>query len=159
MPPTRTLDEVADAIVRMPLDEGPKDSHVSLRQATGYMDRRGEINVDALYARLSADEHLVDAWQTWVEDQRSTPNWYFRTLDSGRFEVGLFDRQGRPSNVQVFDDRARACAEYLRHEIDSTAEAIDVWSRPWRLVPEIIGWFWEEFRDARDRRRRRRLDR
>ena len=152
----KTLDEIADAIVRMPLDEGPNDSHISLLRATGYMDHRGEISVDLLYSRLCLDAHLVEAWHTWVDDQRTTPAWYFRTLDAGRFEVGMFDRQGRRVNVQVFVDRAHACAEYLRHEIDSIAEVIDLWSRPWRLVPEVIRWFWEGFRDSRDRARRRR---
>ena len=156
MPSTKTLDEVADAIVRMPLDERPTESALGLFEASGYMDHRGEISVEDLYVRLVRNPDLVDAWQGWVDDNRGYPAWYFATIETDRYEVGFVPFRGPVSDRQVFDDRARACAVYLRSEMELFAESVEIWRRPWRVIRELIRWFWEEFRDSRDRARRRR---
>lgn len=144
-----TLDEVADAIVRMPLDEGPNDSHVSLLQGTGYMAHRGEITVEALYRRLAGRPDLLDAWQIWVDDNRGYPAWYFGPGVDGRFVVGRLTRPFDVTEREYFDDRAHACAEYVRREIDLIADVIDLWRRPSRLIPEIMKWFREAWHDRK----------
>lgn len=144
----RSLGEVIDAIVRMPLDEGWDDSHVSLVEASGYMEHRGEIAVDDLYDRLARDPRLVDAWQTWSDDNRSSPAWFFASRGPAQFEVAHVDRRGERTERLMLDDRARACAEYVYREIEQTAAIAYLWRHhPWRLIRETVAWFREGWRD------------
>jgi hypothetical protein len=83
---------------------------------SGYHSVRREITVDRLSDCLATDPDLVDAWLMWSEDNRSTPAWYIESLDTGAFEVGYYDH-GRTSQL-TFDDRIRACAEYVRHYLE-----------------------------------------
>lgn len=137
----RTLDEVADAIVRLPLDERANLSHVDLINRSGYMARRGQVSVGDLYRRLAPEPALVEAWQGWVDDNRGYPAWYFRPIGGGRFEVGHLDRRLNTTKRHVFDEYARACAEYVHREIEDLANAAEIWRRPWRLIREVFEWF------------------
>lgn len=108
MPAESTIDEVVDAIVRLPLEERDSLSHVDLINRSGYMSRRGEVTVGDLYRRLAAEPALVEAWQGWVDDNRGYPAWFFRPIGDGRFEIGYLDRRLNMTERQVFD-RVRAC--------------------------------------------------
>jgi hypothetical protein len=143
MDSAKALEDVADAIVRMPRDERDDLSHIDLITRTGYPAHRGEVSVDDLYRRLAKDPPLVEAWQGWVDDHRGYPAWYFASIGPGQWEVGHLDRRFETTHRQVFDDRARACAEYLYGEMELLADTAELWRRPWRLVPRIISWFLE----------------
>lgn len=109
--------EVVTAVCRLPIDF--RRGNVSARnlvRRSGYLGARREVTVERLTERLATDADLVDAWLTWSEDNRSTPAWYIESLGAGAFEVGYYDH-GRTSQV-VFDDRIRACAEYVRRYLE-----------------------------------------
>ncbi len=59
--------------------------------------------------RLKRDPGLVDAWQTYSWDKRTSRGPYFDGL-----EVGFFDRDRR--DVIEHRDRASACADFLFRE-------------------------------------------
>jgi hypothetical protein len=59
--------------------------------------------------RLKRDTGLVDAWQTYSWDKRTSRGPYF----DGR-DVGFFDRDRR--DVIKHQDRASACADFLFRE-------------------------------------------
>jgi hypothetical protein len=59
--------------------------------------------------RLKRDPGLVDAWQTYSRDKRTSRGPYFDGLD-----VGFFDRDCR--DVIEHQDRASACADFLFRE-------------------------------------------
>lgn len=115
-----SLDEVIAAICRMPLDH------------------RGEVTVEHLYECLAKDPRLIDAWQVWSDDNRSTPAWVFGTLGPNEFEVRHFDRSGSTTVRLRFEDRGRACAEYMLRNLETLADDAEVWLRPWISIRERL---------------------
>lgn len=127
--------DLIEAVCRLPLeDQATGRSHVDLVHRTGYLDRRGEVTIDRLHAYLSERPELIDAWQIWVTDNRSTPAWYFKDVSPGRFEVGQVGRDGRMVASLVFDDRARACAEYIVRDVEQIAGIAESVLRPWTWI-------------------------
>lgn len=112
--------EVVTAVCRLPIDfRRGNVSATALVRRSGYLAARHEVTVDRLADCLATDPDLVGAWLTWSEDNRSTPAWYIEALGTGGFEVGYYDH-GRTSQV-AFDDRIRACAEYLFRYLEQFA--------------------------------------
>ena len=134
-----SLDDVVAAICRMPLDRYGKDSHVDLVERSGYLDHRREVTVERIYDCLANDPALIDAWQDWCDDNRSTPAWYFRTLGPGEFEVGHFNRSGTTTVRLRFDDRQRACAEYMLRDLEMLGVWAEHWLRPWSAIRKRLG--------------------
>lgn len=60
---------------------------------------------------LESDPLLVDAWQTYSYDKRSSPSPY---LDGT--QVGFFDTDTGRSGVDTYDDPLAACAEFICRE-------------------------------------------
>lgn len=128
-----SLDEVVAEICRMPLDPHGR-SHIDLLERTGYLDHRGELTVERVSQCLAADPALVDAWQQWVDDNRSTPAWYFTTRGPREYEVGNIARDGSTTERLTFDDRTLACADYIVREVDQLAGYAEAWPRPWTAL-------------------------
>lgn len=138
--PSRHLDEVVASVCRIALDGG-NTSDVTLLERSGYLERRDEITVELLRDRLASEPSLIEAWQTWCEDDRSSPMWYFRTIGPGASEV-VYVENGRRALHLEFADRTQACAEYLIRELDLIASARDVWRRPWAAFGRwLVGRF------------------
>jgi hypothetical protein len=78
------------------------------------------VTVERLSTCLAKEPGLVDAWLMWSEDNRSTPAWYLVKGEDGRLQVGYYDH-GWVSQT-TFDDRIRACAEYVHHYVDGFAD-------------------------------------
>lgn len=128
-----SLDEVVAEICRVPLD--PRGlSHIDLLGMAGYLDHRGELTVERVYDCLADDPALVDSWQEWCDDNRSTPAWYFTTLGPREFEVGHVARDGNTTERLTFDDRRLACAEYIVREVEQLAGYAEAWLRPWTAL-------------------------
>jgi hypothetical protein len=62
-----------------------------------------------LTARLAGDPDLIEAWQGYSWDKRSSPSPYLDGL-----EVGFFDHDRR--DVVRHSDRAMACADFVFRE-------------------------------------------
>ena len=60
----------------------------------------------ALAARFQSDDALIDSWQNYSWDKRSSPGAYLEGLEVGWFEQGRHD-------VVMHVDRASACADFL----------------------------------------------
>lgn len=112
-------------VTRLPLDfkKGRQSAH-ALIAASGYPAQRGEISVDRLERYLAGEPDLVKAWLEWSDDNRGWPAWYIEPDGHGRYEVGYYD--GGRSSVQAFDDKVRACAEYVHHELEQLADQADI---------------------------------
>ncbi len=118
-------EEVLARVARLPLDfkSGRRSAHALIADS-GYRAHRGEINVDRLERYLATEPDLVDAWLVWSGDNRGWPAWYIEPDGHGRYEVGYYD--GGRSSVQAFDDKVRACAEYVHRELEHLADQADI---------------------------------
>lgn len=70
------------------------------------------ITVDDIKAVLSTDPQLIDEWQRWSEDKRTSSGWYLESQD-GSHVVGSLSRGDRLE----FPDAASACAEFILREL------------------------------------------
>jgi len=97
-----------DAVLRIPLDT----RGVSLLQL--FEEAEPDLSVpvafrNAAIVRLNADPALLDAWQTYSWDKRSSPSPYLEGLEVGHYDGGRRDRYVHP-------DAASACADFIFRE-------------------------------------------
>jgi hypothetical protein len=132
------VDEVVLAVCRLPVDYESmgRFNAVELMQRSGYPTERSFVTVDRLSACLADHPDWVNAWFSWSDDTRTTPAWYIRACGPDRFEVGLHDGPGSQLPM-AFDNRVRACAEFVHRAIDSIAGIDDPRrARPVAVDPE-----------------------
>lgn len=120
--------EVVSAVARIPIDRRNGESDLDVLRRSGYLTHRAAVNADRLHHEFEMDSSLVEAWETWIESDRSVPRWYFRAVE-GSFEVVRVDRSGRPTERLYFESRQRACAEYVARELELLAGVSDAWAR------------------------------
>jgi hypothetical protein len=70
------------------------------------------LTVDAVKAVLGADPQLIDEWQRWSQDKRTSSGWFLDNQD-GSLVVGHLPRGDR----LVFPDATSACAEFILREL------------------------------------------
>lgn len=65
--------------------------------------------LDYLRRRLGRDSDLVDAWQSYSDDKRSSPSPYLDGLEVGFYDAGRGD-------VSRHDHPVDACADFIHRE-------------------------------------------
>jgi hypothetical protein len=70
---------------------------------------------------LETHPHLIDEWAVYSNDKRCSSGWYF---DDSRYSTGHFSSAAGRTREQVFSERPRACAEFIKHELDSILENV-----------------------------------
>jgi hypothetical protein len=66
----------------------------------------------AVSARLREQPRLIEAWQQYSEDKRTTGPY----LDLRSLEVGIYEAASGFSEVQVHVDPVEACADFIYRE-------------------------------------------
>jgi len=92
-------------------------SIVSLVDEAGYRDAPADLKVEAVATYLAQHPALVDAWIGYSGDKRVSSGWYIIENSGQRFEVGYYPQGER----LYFEDRDRACAEFIVREVRSIA--------------------------------------
>jgi len=109
-------------------------SFYDLIEASGYREIRPTLTIEAIEATLEANPELVEPWQLWSMNKRTSGGWAL----GGDTERGWYVEQpfperlpdGRP-NTAVRGERrtyarlSAACADYVLSEIDSALAARD----------------------------------
>ena len=117
------VDIVVEAVSRLPVDyeELGRYSARELVRRTGFKNHRPRVTVERIQACLAEHPDWVDAWFGWSEDNRGVPAWYVLRSGPDVFRVGRIDHESE-SEPLVFDDRVRACAEYVHREVAAIAD-------------------------------------
>jgi hypothetical protein len=92
---------------------------VKLVEESGYEDYRDAIGVSEIRQHLEAHPDLIDHWADYSSNKRCNSGWYF---DDSRYSTGYFSSGTGRSREQVFGERSQACAEFIKHELDSILE-------------------------------------
>lgn len=105
-------------ICKIPLDfrHGDKSAW-TLVQESGFESEYKNINIDDLKECIKRQHNLIDAWELWSMDKRTT-GWYYLTLDNSP-TIGAFDKNGKTKFKKTFDSALDACAEYIFREVSS----------------------------------------
>lgn len=115
-------DQTIAAILRLPQEyrERGDVTFGALLKETGYADAYSSISVRDLRESLARNPNFVSEWETWSDDKRYHPAWYFRVLDDSTSEIGLVDLgvPGCITNRRQFNDPIDACAEFIKIEIE-----------------------------------------
>jgi hypothetical protein len=115
------LDSVVEAVCRLPIDFRSlrKFSEVELLRESGYLSARAAVTLELLADCLANHPDWCDAWFGWSDDKRSSPSWWLDGTGPSEYRVGYYDpsleRQAEP---MLFNDRARACAEFVSRELE-----------------------------------------
>jgi hypothetical protein len=121
MPNPHTIQKVVKSICAMPVDFHRRGdvSVVRLLEESGYEASRDAIGVAEIRQHLEAHPRLISSWAGYSDDQRCSSGWYF---DDSRCSIGYFSSSAGTSREQVFGERSQACAEFIKHEVDSILE-------------------------------------
>ena len=114
----KDANDIAIDVCRMPLDFQSGDQPPSeLLRRSGYLTGRSGLTVETLVDCLSGHPDMVQAWTNWSRDKRADKGWYLEGLVVGYYEGGV------RHTPMTFDDRVRACAEFVLREVESISEA------------------------------------
>jgi hypothetical protein len=92
---------------------------LSLRDALSrvrYLDVRPSIGAAELQALVARQPSLVEEWDLYSADKRTTGGWY---LNAARCEMGQVER---PDSIERFGTVEEAVAEYVLRELDFWAQ-------------------------------------
>lgn len=93
-------------------------SPVALLDASGYRVWRYLVSVGRIREYLAEHPDLVRDWAMYSENKRVSSGWYFDAESkTGPFVVGFYPGDKK----QEFGDEFDACAEFVKHELDSIA--------------------------------------
>jgi hypothetical protein len=95
----------------------------SLLKATGYFELYDQISEADIGAALTRRPECVDAWMQYSEDKRTPSGWYFTSNDEGCYEVAYLANAYTRTNRVQYDDAIKACASFIKHEVESIRQA------------------------------------
>ena len=117
MPSNRTVEEVISLASQIPVELRRRDnvSIVTLVKESNYRTYQSSIGIEDICCHLRGYSDLIAAWSMYSEDKRTSSGWYF---DHDARTVGYFNGSSR-ERVETFDDVSKACASFIKHELDS----------------------------------------
>lgn len=89
-----------------------------LLNESGYLNFSEEILVENIREALIEQPQRIDEWAQYSEDKRSSSGWYFRAESEGAYVVGYYPDSREKNTRSPFEDRATACAAFIKHEVE-----------------------------------------
>ena len=121
---TRITASAIDAICRIPDDyygwsrPSSNKSWRALLDASHYVELRPQLTAAQLAEHLRADPSLVEQWERYSEDKRTSGGWSFVRFPGG-WALGRLNSDGAGAEERLTQaDDAEACAEYILLELD-----------------------------------------
>ena len=97
-------------------------SFYDLLKETKYFECFNSISEDSIADILLSNIELIDKWFEWSENKRTSGGWYLVKKDNGKYEVGKISSDGKKSQCLEYDNRRKACAAFIKREIDELRE-------------------------------------
>jgi hypothetical protein len=118
-----TLDEVVEAVCRLPLDFHAIGyvSVLDLVRRSGYGTKGSDVTVERLAKCLLDHPDWVERWFRWSMDNRGSPAWYIRETESGDFELGFSQGSDSPPPL-IIADKVQAAAEFVHRYLARMAD-------------------------------------
>lgn len=116
------LKDVIKKIILLPVDFntiGNNKSIYSLLRDTDYYDIYNKVTENVIELELANQTQYIAPWLAWSENKRSSNGWYFSEKDSNKFVVGYIGANEKDEMNIEFDNPIKACAHYIKKEIES----------------------------------------
>jgi len=92
----------------------------ALVRAARYAELRAWLTHPSLASYFAEHPELVDGWERYSEDKRTSEGWYF-SRGSRNAEVGYVGQKMPSPAIESFTDPGLACATFVLRELDSVA--------------------------------------
>jgi hypothetical protein len=116
--PDTNANSIVERLCFLPIEcERGNVSPIALVEESGYLTTPEVLTRERILDILRFRPHLLDVWEGWFDDQRSTPALIFRTTKQGYSVTCYPEGEG-----MIFSDRFEACAEFILRQIHRTAE-------------------------------------
>jgi hypothetical protein len=114
------VQDVVQKVCAIPADFNRRGdvSVLYLLEESGYDTVRDAVTVAIIQQHLQAHPNLIDLWAGYSDDKRCSSGWFF----DGRYTTGHYSSSAGRSQEQVFTARSQACAEFIKHELESIRE-------------------------------------
>ena len=122
-PPARTFARVLTNVCMLAhryKRVGNDKSPVELLRESGYLALPSAATEQRILRYLQANKWLIESWQLWSLDKRTSAGWYFECSSSGA-EVGYFAAGAGRRNVRKFSSCVEACAAFIVSEAQHLA--------------------------------------
>jgi hypothetical protein len=120
-------DELLAAVCRIPLAIRGWTSPKGAVRESGYADIREQVTPGMVAEYLRRHSELIEAWETYSLDKRTSGGWYFlrepRGWRVGSISVSYPDEE--------FASAAEACAEFVLREVESIYCALSLRTPLW----------------------------
>lgn len=95
-------------------------SEYDLLMKTGYFENYELVTEQNLYETLCQYPEEIEYWLTLSDDNRSSEKWLISQSKNGKYVVDFFPRNIHEKKAVEFDDIKRACAMYIKRDIEQT---------------------------------------
>jgi hypothetical protein len=117
---TEMTSDCINKICNIPIDFKQADkSAYALAEESGFDSAYENIDIDDIKNYLKNHNNLIDAWQQWSWNKRTTG--YYLTLDKSP-TIGELNEDGKTIFTKDFDSAIDACAEFIYREVSSILE-------------------------------------
>lgn len=111
-----TKDNCIEKICTLPIDFQVADkSSLMQLQESKFIDFHNDITMQDIKDYLSRHKNLIDNWQIWSEDKRTSG--YYLSINASPYFVGSLDKNGKQNFSKSFETVEDACAEFILREV------------------------------------------
>jgi hypothetical protein len=112
-------DHIIKNIVSLPVNFYARtDSGMyGLLKESGYFEMNNQIQAGDIEQVLEMHPHYISDWMNWSENKRTDSGWFFKKVESGKYEIGYASQNGN-ANIRQYVGKAEACATFIKLEIE-----------------------------------------
>jgi hypothetical protein len=111
-------ERILQSIIKLPVTFGlmADKSPFTILSDLGYAKIHDSVSEIDIYSVLTKEPNYLEDWLSFSADKR-TVGWYIYRSESD-FYVGRLDNTGSKADEKCYDDGLKACAAFIKHEID-----------------------------------------
>ncbi|MBA4318908.1 MAG: hypothetical protein C0412_10945 [Flavobacterium sp.] len=116
-----TKEKCLEKICNLPLEFEVSDkSSVDLLLESKYIEFSREISQQEIKNYLLLHKSLIGDWKIWSENKRAFG--YYLLINSDKYFIGSFDKDGNENFSKSFFTAEDACAEFILREVSVILE-------------------------------------
>jgi hypothetical protein len=92
-------------------------SSLTLLRESNFAAYSNDISPRDIKDYLLKHKTLIDEWQTWSENKRTSG--YYLSINADKYLVGSFDKDGKDNFSKSFATAEDACAEFILREVNA----------------------------------------